>query len=377
MIMNTNMYYQQNNNDTNNSFEPIYRKKAVSPYFHLVRNMGIVSSFLAVGLFLFNFTFFTPIHNTELDIDFKYSTLDDSSIIDLFDNFKKTYNKTYATIEEATLRYNNFRSFLLTVDERNGNDTHALHGVTKFADLSPDEFRTNYLGYKPPTNSNKMIIELEPYSGNESVINWADIYTTAVKDQGYCGSCWAFSATEQIESDSIRLGLLTTSDTLSTEQIVQCDTVDDGCGGGNTETAFEYVRSAGGIESDSDYPYTSYYDYTGSCSSNSLKYKVTVDEYYSLSGEESMITHIFSSGPISVCLDASSWSSYVSGVITTCGMEVDHCVQAVGVNLDEWYWVVRNSWGTEWGNEGYIWLEAGSNMCNIAYDPTYVVTSVA
>jgi hypothetical protein len=374
--MNTNMYYQQNNNDTNNSFEPIYRKKAASPYFHLVRNMGIISTFFAVGLFLFNFTFFTPIYHTELDIDFKYSTLDDSSIIDLFDNFKKTYNKTYATIEEATLRYNNFRSFLLTIDERNGNDTHALHGVTKFADLSPDEFRTNYLGYKPPMNSNKLIIELEPYSGNESIINWADIYTTAVKDQGYCGSCWAFSATEQIESDSIRLGLLTTSDTLSTEQIVQCDTVDDGCGGGNTETAFEYVRSAGGIESDSDYPYTSYYDYTGSCSSNSLKYKVTVDEYYSLSGEDSMITHIFSSGPISVCLDASSWSSYVSGVITTCGMEVDHCVQAVGVNLDEWYWVVRNSWGTEWGNEGYIWLEAGSNMCNIAYDPTYVVTSV-
>lgn len=374
--MNTNMYYQQNNNDANKDFEPIYRKKAISPSFQLIRNMGIISSFFAVGLFLFNFTLFTPIHNTEFDIDFKYSTLDDSSIIDLFDNFKKTYNKTYATIEEATLRYNNFRSFLSMIDERNGNDTNALHGVTKFADLSSDEFRMNYLGYKPPMDSNKEIIELDTYSGNESMINWANIYTTAVKDQGYCGSCWAFSATEQIESDSIRLGILTTDDTLSTEQIVQCDTVDDGCGGGNTETAFEYVCSAGGIESDADYPYTSYYDYTGSCSSNSLKYKVTVDEYYSLSGEESMITHMFSTGPISVCLDASSWSSYVSGVITTCGMDVDHCVQAVGVNLDEWYWVVRNSWGTEWGNEGYIWLEVGSNMCNIAYDPTYVVTSV-
>jgi C1A family cysteine protease len=243
--------------------------------------------------------------------------------------------------------------------------------------MSQDEFEKKYnQAIKPSLRSNSKNINSDIKSTSSSFIDWTGVYTTPVKDQGYCGSCWAFSATEQIESDSIRLGLLTTSDTLSTEQIVQCDTFDDGCGGGNTETAFEYVRSAGGIESDSDYPYTSYYDYTGSCSSNSLKYKVTVDEYYSLSGEESMITHIFSTGPISVCLDASSWSSYVSGVITTCGMEVDHCVQAVGVNLDEWYWVVRNSWGTEWGNEGYIWLEVGSNMCNIAYDPTYVVTSV-
>lgn len=373
--MNTNMYYQHTIDNLTSEFEPLRRKREISPKSHSMRNMFIISSFIAVGLFLLRFSLYTPIKTTELDSRFIYSSLDDSSIIDLFDNFKITYNKTYPTIEEASLRYNYFRSFLLMIDERNGNDTNALHGITKFADLSNDEFRTNYLGYKPLANSNKVMIELDNYNGNETVINWANIYTTAVKDQGYCGSCWAFSATEQIESDSIRLGLLTTNDTLSTEQIVQCDTTDDGCGGGNTETAFEYVRTAGGIESESDYPYTSYYDYTGSCNSNSMKYKVTVAEYYSLSSEESMITHMFSTGPISVCLDASSWSSYVSGIITTCGMDVDHCVQAVGINLEENYWIVRNSWGTEWGNEGYIWLKTGSNMCNIAYDPNFVKTS--
>jgi hypothetical protein len=101
-------------------------------------------------------------------------------------------------------------------------------------------------------------------------------------------------------------------------------------------------------------------------------YAVNIDEYYLITDEESMISHIFSTGPISICVDASTWSSYVSGIITTCGMEVDHCVQVVGLSKDEGYWIVRNSWGTEWGIDGYIWLEAGINMCNIAYDPKYV-----
>lgn len=96
-------------------------------------------------------------------------------------------------------------------------------------------------------------------------VDWSDIYTTAVKDQGYCGSCWAFSATEQIESDSIRAGYLTTSDNLSPQQIVSCDTTDLGCGGGNPETAYMYVAKAGGLTSDSQYPYTSYWAVTGQC----------------------------------------------------------------------------------------------------------------
>jgi cathepsin F len=310
------------------------------------------------------------------DLRIKYSELDNTSIIQLFEEFKVKYNKTYQSVDEESIRYIYFRNFLQVIDDRNGNDTLALHGITKFADLSTDEFKKVSLGYKPlTTTNNAKPVYLDSYDGNETYINWADVYTTAVKDQGYCGSCWAFSATEQIESDAIRMGLLTTSDALSPEQIVQCDTMDDGCDGGNTETAFEYVKMAGGIESDEAYPYTSYYDVTGSCTSNSDDFLVTVDEYYSLADENAMITHIFSTGPISICLDASSWSSYVSGIITTCGMEVDHCVQAVGINMDEGYWIVRNSWGTEWGNEGYIWLEVGSNMCNIAYDPKYLEVS--
>lgn len=378
--MNKFLYYQQNDKTVVN-FVPF--SKAVttkkSTYFSIFRNIFVVSCCIVGALFTYTMTFSSPVETLSLEITdqrIKYSGLDANSILQLFEEFKVTYNKTYTSVDEENLRYIYFRNFLKVIDERNGNDTLAVHGITKFADLSNDEFKKVSLGYKPLTSvTNAKSIYLDAYDGNKTYINWANIYTTSVKDQGYCGSCWAFSATEQIESDAIRLGLLTTSETLSSEQIVQCDTMDDGCDGGNTETAFEYVKMAGGIETEDAYPYTSYYDVTGSCTSNSTDFLVTVDEYYSLADEDAMITHMFSTGPISICLDASSWSSYVSGIITTCGMDVDHCVQAVGINMDDGYWIVRNSWGTEWGNEGYIWLEVGSNMCNIAYDPKYLQVS--
>lgn len=373
-----NKYYQTD--ETVITFVPFRQNKKESFKYSNLRNIFIVAGCMTTALITYTMTFSSSVKSLSFDNTnerIKYTDLDDDSIVNLFEEFKVKYNRNYETLEEENLRYIYFRDFLRVIDERNGNDTFAVHGITKFADFSSGEFKQVSLGYKPNINmnTNSKSIQLNKYSGNETYVNWVDVYTTAVKDQGYCGSCWAFSATEQIESDAIRIGLLTTSDALSPEQIVQCDTVDDGCDGGNTETAFEYVKNAGGLETDEVYPYTSYYDVTGNCVSNSADYVVTVDDYYSLSDEDSMISHIFSTGPISVCLDASSWSSYVSGIITTCGMDVDHCVQAVGINMDEGYWIVRNSWGTEWGNEGYIWLASGSNMCNIAYDPNYVEVS--
>jgi C1A family cysteine protease len=329
---------------------------------------------IGLGLLLYTATITSsPVTTINLNTYTRYSLLDNDTITTLFHEFKTKYNKSYETNYEETIRYDNFRNFLYTVDERNDNDSYAYHGITKFADLTTDEFKNSFLGYKNTTNNNAKIVYTPYYEGNETYVNWANIYTTSIKDQGYCGSCWAFSAVEQIESDAIRLGLLTADDELSIEQIVQCDDYDKGCNGGNTATAFEYVMSAGGIEYENQYPYTSYYDVTGDCkNTDDENYAVNIDEYYLITDEESMISHIFSTGPISICVDASTWSSYVSGIITNCGMEVDHCVQVVGLNMYEGYWIVRNSWGTEWGIDGYIWLEAGVNMCNIEYDPKYV-----
>lgn len=289
------------------------------------------------------------------------------------------------------MRFENFKNFLTnTVDKRNDDESTkgkgtATHGVTKFADLTDDEFKSTFLGYKDTAkskerrlvqkNSNAKAATIAKYTGTSTYVDWSDVYTTAVKDQGYCGSCWAFSATEQIESASIIAGILTTDDKLSPEQIVQCDTTDDGCDGGNTDTAFDYVKSAGGIELSSTYPYTSYYDVTGTCTSDSSDFVVTVDDYFSVSTETEMESYVLSTGPLSVCLAASTWSSYTMGIVSTCSTDVDHCVQVTGYSADESYWLVRNSWGTDWGMEGYILIESGVDMCEIAYDPLYVSVS--
>ena len=382
------MYYQKDESETINIIKShIFRDK--DAFFYKNRySIFIFAGLAALGLFTYSTNYLNVPHamNSELyesylKIPMKYGELDEYSMIDLFKQYKTNFSRSYETDDEETLRYTNFKNFLTIIDKRNEDEFKygsgkSLHGITKFADLTEDEFKKGFLGYRPTYETNAIVKEVDSDAVNRTVVNWANIYTTAVKDQGYCGSCWAFSATEQIESDSIRVGLLTVDDALSPEQIVQCDNVDYGCEGGNTDTAFEYVMNAGGIETDADYPYTSYYDVTGECSSDTTKYVVTVNEYYSLKNEDDMIAYTLSTGPLSVCVAASTWSSYVSGIITTCDTDVDHCVQAVGVNTEEGYWIVRNSWGTDWGLDGYIWLETGVDMCMISYDPKYVTTSL-
>jgi C1A family cysteine protease len=146
-----------------------------------------------------------------------------------------------------------------------------------------------------------------------------------------------------------------------------------GCDGGNTETAFMYVAYTGGLRSDANYPYTSFKGSCGTCleMTDEDQYIVTIDEYYSIDGEESMKDYMLSTGPLSVCLNADNWASYESGVLSVCGTEQNHCVQVVGVNTEDGYWIVRNSWGTTWGQEGYIYLKYGQDTCGITTNPTY------
>jgi C1A family cysteine protease len=270
---------------------------------------------------------------------------------------------------------------LKVADQRNADEKKAggsaVHGVTKFSDLSQVEFESGLLTSDPSMRSaNRVIMADLPPPSTTGVTNWSGKYTTAVKDQGYCGSCWAFSATEQIESDSIRAGLKSTSDKLSAEQITQCDKTSSGCNGGWTEHAYDYVKKFGGQESEADYPYTSYQGTTGTCKDNKSKVQVKVTGYTTVKGESNMASYMQTKGPLSVCVDASKWNSYKGGIVSSCGNRVDHCVQAVGVDASSsGYWIVRNSWGTTWGEAGYIRLAYGKDMCAITSDPTWVTVT--
>eukprot|EP01038_Epipyxis_sp_PR26KG_P010130 gene10130-13628_t len=296
----------------------------------------------------------------------------------IWENFKAEHNKVYSTMDEESHRFHIFIENLKMADHRNGlelkNGGSAVHGVTRFSDLSQAEFEAHFLTADPSMKTGEgasLSPDLGAPDASLGLVDWTGKYTTAVKDQGYCGSCWAFSATEQIESDSMRT--LGKSFVLSPEQITQCDTTSQGCNGGWTERAYNYVKKAGGIETDANYPYTSYQGVTGTCKATASKYVVSVTGYTTVSGESNMATYVQSKGPLSVCLDASSWNSYKGGIMTTCGKSVDHCVQAVGVDASSsGYWKVRNSWGTSWGESGFIRLAYGKNTCAITNDPTYV-----
>jgi len=295
----------------------------------------------------------------------------------MWEAFKAEFGRSYETMDEETNRFQKFVQNLKAADQRNKEELsaggNAVHGITRFFDLSQSEFESRFLTADPKLKTNERVFDTTEgtVDTTASLVDWSGKYTTAVKDQGYCGSCWAFSATEQIESDAIRT--LGKTWILSPEQITQCDKTSYGCDGGWTEHAYKYVQNTGGLETESNYPYTSYQGTTGSCHSDSSKYVVKVTGYKTVSGESNMASYVQKTGPLSVCVDASTWNSYTGGIVKTCGKNVNHCVQAVGVDASSnGYWKVRNSWGNKWGESGYIRLAYGSNTCAITNDATYV-----
>jgi len=300
-----------------------------------------------------------------------------------FENFKTEYKKSYADDVEDNKRFGIFcknalkaHKLQLKADEEEPNKVE--FGTTKFSDLTDEEFKC-YLGYKS-SNKNKddindgarNLIKKDP----PQTYDWrSKNAVTPVYNQAQCGSCWAFSATENIESNWFLSNHTLTG--LSVEQIVECDTTDGGCGGGDTTTAYEYVKKAGGLETWSDYPYTSGNGKNGKCKFESSKIvgKISSWEYAGKKQESQMVDYLSQKAPISICVDASNWSPYKKGIYpaSSCGKSLDHCVLAVGYDLGQGYWIVRNSWGADWGESGYIFLEYGKDACGLTTEPTNVI----
>jgi len=293
--------------------------------------------------------------------------------------FKAQYNKAYTTPADEFKRFQIFSNNLKAIKHLNELEGSEVFGVTRFADLTPAEFRARYLGYKK-MNFDKNVPVLPPVevSSVPSSIDWSQQgATTPVYDQGQCGSCWAFSAVEQIESMSFLQKKVSTIQRLSQQQIVDCDTTASGCNGGDTTLAYKYVMKSG-LESSADYPYDAQ---DGKCKYSSSDVDVSISgwAYVTQSHDETaMLNYVGSTGPVSICVDASSWQYYTGGIITKgCGDTLDHCVQIVGYgtasSVD--YWLVRNSWGTTWGEKGFLRVERNKNLCGISDEVTTVTAS--
>lgn len=297
-------------------------------------------------------------------------------VMSAFKDFQVKYGKTYTNDVEWAKRMGVFAENFEKLSGQNRDHMlmggQSVFGITKFSDLTAEEFKTTYLTYKPRENAAD---DGMPIMLNGTLADHVDWRTkgavTAVKDQGQCGSCWAFSATEAIESYAFLAGQPLQE--LSAQQINSCDEVDQGCNGGNSESAYEYVVKAGGLELQSDYPYTSgEFGEDGKCKDKGkTKKAVSISGYTSIQRGEKNLKAALNNGPVSVCVAADAFQSYNGGILRSCPGQIDHCVQAVGYNTEDRYWIVRNSWATNWGEDGYIRVAMGHNLCKISNDVTY------
>jgi len=304
-----------------------------------------------------------------------------------FGSWQTQFSKAYETDEDLDHAFENFQATLKRVANMNADQSDTVYAPTKFADLSPEEFKAMLLTYKnQPKNWDVAVLD-ELDGTPTSTFDWRNKgAVTAVKDQGQCGSCWAFSATEGIESMWFQAG--NSIPTLVPQQIVDCDKVDQGCNGGNTETAFEYVTKAGGLDEESSYPYVSGgTGAAGTCKVKPADFGAHISNYtYAITpcpgwgcnaqNETALQIALYNIGPLSICLNAQPWQDYSSGVLTAAQCphalnDMDHCVQLVGYNWPQNYWIVRNSWNTDWGVDGYIYLQTMHNTCGLANDVDY------
>jgi len=306
--------------------------------------------------------------------------LSSRSLRQQFLEFQLKFHKSYPTNLEFETAFQNFRDNLRWSEELNKANPKATFGPTKFSDMSREDFARHYLMKplnwtinRPPTK----VFQGPP--SDSTNVDWRKSgCITPVYDQGQCGSCWAFSATETIESYYFLAGNALTS--LSMEQIVDCDTSDDGCGGGYPSSAYQYVQSAPGIDSYSSYQYTAGGGQAGQCQFNTQNVVTNVAGSQTISGEQGLyqqtaLSQSSGGGPVSVCVDASSWQNYQGGIMTSCGSSIDHCVQLVGYQNygnSNACWLVRNSWSTSWGEAGYLRIAIGQDLCAIGDAATIV-----
>jgi len=290
-----------------------------------------------------------------------------------FEQYVKDYNKEYTPAEYVIHQ----RIFLHRVEEinRHNADANAMYqkGINKFTDMTHSELkafrgynhkmRTTMLGADNPC----VAAQLSAVTALPDSVDWRTAkpaVVSPVKDQGSCGSCWAFATAETVESAlAISTGNLTI---LSPQNVVSCTPNPDNCGGTGgcngaiAELGFTYIKT-NGIATEANWPYK---QTTGVCDEAAHTKVATVTGCSKLAENNytDLMTAVATFGPIAVSVDAKKWSAYTKGIYNGCDTEadydIDHAVQLVGYGTESGtdYWIVRNSWGPNWGEAGYIRL---------------------